>query len=516
MIQQRNPRRWLAVSCVGLASLAFASAASANESASDRHPPGLLSPASKPAGVPSNYVLTHNGFFHPSCVVTVRSDESVGSDLVIRGMDGAEHARFEPCAYPSYSVSGAPPMGKAPHAPSVEHAPATYDGYIVYYTYEGSLPAGTSLSTQWTVPLAPIDTADQDIAFFNDIVTSAGGGNILQPVLDYNGEDANHWAIESENCCISGNDVQSTIVPVNAGDVILGTVTGTGCDSTGVCQAWTITTTDMTTGKSTTNNTTAPMGVPNGVSPGSLETYGVTACDMFPASGQVTFVDNAVTSGDGGTEKLKYDLLTLQGVAAEVPRDCGYGGSTSGNSYTLIFGTTLANDGGAGLDAGGAIDASHDSGAGVDAGAMDASINGSDGGSRDASEDSSGDDSSGGDGDAVASNDASSPDGAVDASVDSSGDAPTQSSDAATDSTMAMEAAAAGIDSGSSYEAGNAGASDGGGSATELTSGGPSGCGCALVGTNDDFGVGSLGSSLCLLIALGARQRRRGNGDRET
>jgi hypothetical protein len=182
MMAKGTARRWLTASWMGLASLTCVTLASAVESAADRHPRNLLSPARKPAGVPADYVLTHSGFFHPSCVVTVRPDETVGADRVIRGMDGTEHALFAPCAYPRYSARGVPiaevdsAAGRAPHAPPVEPAPATYDGYIVYYVYDGSLSPGTALSTQWTVPLAPTETADQDIAFFNDILTTAGAG----------------------------------------------------------------------------------------------------------------------------------------------------------------------------------------------------------------------------------------------------------------------------------------------------------------------------------------------------
>ncbi len=495
MIRKRDNRRWLAASCLGLASFAFGSTALAADGTSDRHPRDLLSPAHKPAGVPSEYVLTHSGFFHPSCVVTVGSDEVVGSDLVIRGMDGSEHARFAPCAYPRYSVSGLP----VPHAPAP--APVTYDGYIVYYTSEETLPSGTALSTQWTVPLAPTDTVDQDIAFFNDIVTTAGGGDILQPVLDYNGEVRNHWAIESEHCCISGDDMQTTPIDVNAGDVILGTVNGTGCDSTGACSAWTVTTADVTTSKSTTLNTTAPMGVPNGVSPGSLETYGVSACDMFPASGEITFVDNSVMSGDGGAEKLRYTLLTLQGVAAEVPRNCGYGGSTSGNTYTLIFGTPSAASDGGGVSDASAVD-------GSDGGSIDASaIDGSDGGSRDASGDGAG----GGDGaHGAGEGDSGTPDDSPAEAFEGPADVASVDSAAAMDSgtgTPSSLDAGSSLDSGSLLGAGG-GVEDGG---TLVPAGGPessSGCGCTIPRARDDFGAAASGVGLLLLAGRSVRRRR--------
>ncbi len=341
---------------------------------------GLLSPARKPAAVPSNYVLTHNGFFHPSCVVTVASGDVIGSDGVVRGPNGAEHARFSECLYPRFSLHGramdtttpsAAPVASA-HAPPLEAAAATYDGYIVWYSYNGPLAVGTMLTTDWTVPLEPAATDNQDIAFFNDILTSAGGGDILQPVLDYNGEVRNHWAIESEHCCISGNDMQTTPIDVDPGDAIRGTVTGTGCDSTGVCQGWTVTTADMTNGQSTTLSTTAPMGTPNGVSPGSLETYGVTACDLFPANGEVVFTDNVATGGDGGIEKLAYQLTTLQNAAAEVPTNCGYGGASSGTSFTLIFGPVDGGTSGEAVDAGGGPLSGGGADAGSSAGARDA------------------------------------------------------------------------------------------------------------------------------------------------
>ncbi len=327
---------------------ALVSAASVAAADDARHPgPGAIA---APAGVPSSYVLTHSGWFHPSCVVRVRSDEAVGADLVVRGRDdGAAHFGFGPCAYPRFDLHGRATAGGAPaHAPP-QAAPAIYDGYIVYYEYDGAITAGSTLVTEEIVPPAPTNVANQDIAFFNDILTTAGGGDILQPVLDFNGETRGKWSIESEHCCLSGNDMQSTIMVVAPGDQIRGTVTGTGCGTTGVCSAWAVTTLDVTSGKSTTLNTTAPNGVPNGVSPGSLETYGVMSCDMFPVGGETTFTGNTLTDPSGNVETLKYRFLPFNtnGVDAEVPTNCGYAGKSSGNDFTLIYGpVTTGVDGG--------------------------------------------------------------------------------------------------------------------------------------------------------------------------
>jgi MYXO-CTERM domain-containing protein len=326
----------------------------------DRHPQRGAGAIAAPPGVPAAYVFTHSGWFHPSCVVRVRSDEVVEADGVIRGKgDGAPHFALAPCSYARFDLGGrllsagaAPPVHAAP-------APAIYDGYIVYYEYDGSIAVGSTLVTDEIVPPAPTNVADQDIAFFNDILTSAGGGDILQPVLDFNGETSGKWSIESEHCCISNNDMQTTPIVVAPGDQIRGTVTGSGCATTGVCSAWTVTTADVTSGRSTTLNTTAPNGVPSGVSPGSLETYGVMSCDMFPVGGETTFTSNMLTDPGGNVQTLKYRLIALDDVAPEVPTNCGYGGRSSGNDFTLIYGTVPSgadagtSTGGAGAAAGG-------------------------------------------------------------------------------------------------------------------------------------------------------------------
>ncbi len=328
-----------------------AARADAPPGSAERHPQPGAGAIPAPAGVPAAYVFTHHGWFHPSCVVRVQSDEIVGADLVVRGKsDGATHYAFAPCAYTCFDVHGRA-LGMGSAAPPV-HAPppaatATYDGYIVSYEYDGGIRPGSTLVTEEIVPLPPTTVANQDIAFFNDILTTAGGRDILQPVLDFNGETRGKWSIESEHCCLSGNDMQTTPVVVAPGDSIRGTVTGVGCGTDGVCSAWSVTTADVTTGRSTTLNTTAPGGVPNGVSPASLETYGVTSCDMFPAGGETTFTGNTLTDPGGNVQTLKYQLINFDDVDPEVPTDCGYGGKTSGDSFTLIYGEVPAGtDGG--------------------------------------------------------------------------------------------------------------------------------------------------------------------------
>jgi len=348
--------RWSILALFCLASVAASSLAQADTSDGERHP-HRFSPAKKPDGVPSDFVLTRSGFMHPSCVITVRSDEITGkegSDLVVRGMDGTEHARLPACPYPRYKRNG---QLIAAQDSTASHQPHTgkYDGWIAsYYSYD-SFDPGSTLTTDWYVPALPTKVADQDIAFFNAICTSADGGDILQPVLDFS-EIPGKWAMESEHCCISGNDSQSTLVAVSPGDLIRGTVVPSNCNSAGLCTRWAITTLDVTTSKSTVNNATETDGKPNLVNPAALESYGITSCDMFPANGELTFFNNTLTSTTGAKQSLKYSLdiiKTRDPGGSVLPLDCGYSGSSSGESYTLIWEKTHYPLGGADAGAGG-------------------------------------------------------------------------------------------------------------------------------------------------------------------
>jgi hypothetical protein len=361
----------------------------AGEADPGRHP-RRFSPARRPISVPSDFVLTRAGFMHPSCVITIHSDEVAspeGDDVVIRGPDGSERFRSGPCAYPRYRRGGdlaalaKTESGATAEAGTRAHAvPAAYDGWLCSYQGDGSFDPGSTLVTEWYVPALPTKIGDQDIALFNDIVTTAGGeGDILQPVLDFS-EIPNRWAMESEHCCLGGNDIQSDLVAVSPGDLIRGTVAPSNCNASGTCANWKITTLDVTTGRSTVTNTTETSGRPYAIHPSALESYGVESCDMLPANGEATFFNNALTSPGGATYSLSYSLQVIKSreKGSGLPLDCGYAGKKSGESYTLIWQKSHYPVGGTG-GAGGAEGTGGAGGGTVgDAGAGGAS--GSDGG----------------------------------------------------------------------------------------------------------------------------------------
>ena len=229
------------------------------------------------------------------------------------------------------------------------HQPHAYDGWIAFYSYWGSIAAGSTLTTDWVIPASPtVDPSGLDIAFFNDIETATGGNDdILQPVLDYN---SGVWTLEAEHCCINGNDAYNAPgTALSVGDTILGTVKGSNCSSDGSCSTWLVTTQDTTKNITATLTVANAAGAPMGVHPAVLETYGVTACNNLPASGKETFANNSLTDGNGKAQAVSYDFGSTppSGYPA-----CGYSGNVSGNDYTLIFsksvGGTTSTGGAAG------------------------------------------------------------------------------------------------------------------------------------------------------------------------
>ena len=281
----------------------------------------------KPPGVPAEYVITPSGFFHPSCVVELASDEVLGSDLVIRGLDGSRRDSVAPCAYPRYDFRGRPlsaTLASTESAPvfgpgaSTESAPRLFepkvpaaqvwDGYTTYYHYEGT-PWAAYQSALWTVPPYPATVGPDEVIFLwpGILVTNAG---LLQPVLGF---ENGLWNIASWDCCVTGNAEHTAGIQVNPGDVIQGTTQGNNCDtSTGTCQNWTVTTTDTTCGQTQVLNTASPPGLPQSTYPAVMELYSVTSCDMLPANGEETFSSGspAGSVGERGEEPHGTALVT--------------------------------------------------------------------------------------------------------------------------------------------------------------------------------------------------------------
>jgi hypothetical protein len=259
----------------------------------------LVAPTSQPASVPTGFVATPQGYFHPSCVVEVAESERVHADSTIARADGTTR-KIKPCAWPHYDRAGrmlGSSMELAQGEKLAQGEPPQVNGWVAD-TYDNSHGPYRGLSAIWNVPVPPGIAGTQIIYLFPGLQADT----ILQPVLGWNqiGEGP-RWTIASWNCCRDGTVMHSPFVQVAQGDEIAGSMTGTNCDANGVCANWNIVTTDHRTGASTSLATSA-FGKPlNLLFGAALEAYGVDHCAQYPATSDGFFHHITSTVVGGGT-----------------------------------------------------------------------------------------------------------------------------------------------------------------------------------------------------------------------
>jgi hypothetical protein len=247
----------------------------------------------RPANVPSDYVITPFGYFHPSCVRMVKQGETVLADNRIRFTDGTEETIPAFCSFPHYTDQGELVVERSANAgpPEIGHS----------WIEAGQVSASTpynGVAATWTVPQTPTTNDGQTLYFFPGLMhTPLDPDLIIQPVLGWNDGQSGvgPWNIASWNCCPSGMAWYSTPVTVNSGDQISGTVLSE-CGNVPIqaCPKWNITTTDVTTRGSTTLSSDFPNLITfEWAVSGALEVYSIAQCSDYPPDGGITF-SNAV------------------------------------------------------------------------------------------------------------------------------------------------------------------------------------------------------------------------------
>src|SRR5262249_26842287 len=142
-----------------------------------------------PPGVPADFVITPNGYFHPSCVLELADGDSLESDH-IKGNDGSIRT-FDKCTYPHFDHAGrevkqGSVLGPFLHEQSTPSFPN--DGWqgSISATSQGNV---NQLEATFTVPgdvfLAPFDGPGV-IYFFPGVEDTTQLISILQPVLEWN------------------------------------------------------------------------------------------------------------------------------------------------------------------------------------------------------------------------------------------------------------------------------------------------------------------------------------------
>lgn len=249
-------------------------------------------------GVPHDYVITPNGYFHPACVQRVESDETVTAAGDVQRMDGTVR-RVAACAYPHYAADGTrldPGVAaRFPVGGATASNPPVINGWVAAASY--LMPSANSawfIDAHMSVPAAPRVSSGQTVYFFPGLEDYENVTTIVQPVLAWNGFNDNTWTIASWNCCLSGHTWHSPAVAVSPGETLDGSVAGSNCTADGVCAHWAINTHDIATGGDTTLNTDGYGQAFDWVFGAVLEAYGIAQCGNYPVTGGESFSDIVV------------------------------------------------------------------------------------------------------------------------------------------------------------------------------------------------------------------------------
>ena len=354
----------LTSSAIGLPLAAAAGSGSAAAGA-----PGATA---RPAQVPTGYLETPNGYFDPSCVYEVQSNQVLvpdGNSTAIVTISasqadkaGAALAGAGGSAVPDSAGSAvgvvdgisAQTIKGSPHAAACTHPQYDFAGRVVDASTQSPTLAGTSsadapaapdsttptfsgyvetasttalgnmsyLHAEWNVPAKPSTKTPQTVYFFPGFENTSGSTIIMQPVLAWNqgGSGFSGWSEASWNCCSVGNTYHSSYAAVT-GSTVSGDVSGNGCStSSGVCSSWAITTYDYGSQRSVTFNTNAGGRKMNWVFGGALEAYSISSCNQWP--GTSVKYRNFYLENVGNVRK--YPSWSASGGASGLP-SCGYG-----------------------------------------------------------------------------------------------------------------------------------------------------------------------------------------------
>jgi hypothetical protein len=294
---------------------------------------GFSTLTNRPANVPTEYVITPFGYFHPSCVLLLEEGNTLLADGGVQHADGTVEAA-QVCGYPHYTASGVLVTADT-KASGID--PLTINGWIE------SVSATTSssyykISATWTVPPVPKSDDGQCDYFFPGFEDSNDVLSIVQPVLQWGKnctpKGANHWQIASWNCCISGTQWYSPLLNVTAGDTILGTISPTCKAGNDYCAKWNVVSEDKTTGKKTTLAKTAAEGqIWNWAFGAVTEDYDVVQCSDFPDNSKLTFTVQLYDQNGNIISDPNWQGTQWQSG----PPDCNYGWTITKTKETVKY-----------------------------------------------------------------------------------------------------------------------------------------------------------------------------------
>ena len=274
-----------------------------------------------PADVPSDYVITPFGYFHPTCVRHVLEGETVLADGRIQYADGSVEASAPVCDYPRYSPQGAPVTGVEP----------TTNGWVEWASAMTTSSYKKMIVT-WPVPPDPASYTGQTVFLFPGFEDYKDVVSILQPVLQYGPSAAGggeYWSVAAWNCCPGGTADHSTLIGANKGTI--GTIWSNCPPGVNHCATWNVEAEETGSGQTTTLTATPSEGQEfNWAFGAALEAYGVQYCNQYPDNMKDPFTVELYNN-----EGVLIEHPGWTGQVANVTPQCDFSVSTSATKETL-------------------------------------------------------------------------------------------------------------------------------------------------------------------------------------
>jgi len=171
--------------------------------------------------------------------------------------------------------------------------PPDYDGWEAYTVYNYA-PGFDAMLNNFNVPAQPASDPDvlylfpglQNVDWIPKVDPEPSGPfDIIQPVLQYPGDDGDYWSVKSWYVTLESGYLVSGEIPLNVGDSIFGNQTRV--DST----TWYIGSTRLSSGQTTAITAQASFLASQPWAYNTLECYGCTGCDTYPADSPATFTN---------------------------------------------------------------------------------------------------------------------------------------------------------------------------------------------------------------------------------
>jgi len=239
------------------------------------------------------YVLTPFGLVHPSCVTELPENGA----HIQEGDKGTKVDITSPQTgelLESFNI----PLCKE-KVLSRDPFPPDYDGWLAYTSFNNGETL-TSFLGNFSVPDTPASTPDilyvftglQNVNWIPKVDPIPPKFDIIQPVLQYPGDNGNYWSVKSWYVTINSGVQVTKELPLNVGDVVFGNMTMTGPDT------WFVDSVQSSTGKSVSIFATHKVLASQPWAYTTVECYGCKGCNTEPTQ-SILFSEMVLTQQSG-------------------------------------------------------------------------------------------------------------------------------------------------------------------------------------------------------------------------